>query len=103
MNTIKEILSNPVFQFTGTVCSILGAIIGILAIIPKTRTMFFSYKQNINVKEQNIQGSENEQSGGNISNKNFLTSRTAYRSKIAVEKQTIVGDKNKQAGGDING
>ena len=102
MNIIEQIISNSVFQFVGTVCSILGATIGILAIIPKTRKIFFSFKQSINIKEQKIRGSENEQSGGNISNKDVSAFRTDHRSKIAIGKQTIVGDKNKQAGGNIN-
>jgi hypothetical protein len=99
---IQYLIANPIFQFIGIICSILGAIIGILAIIPKTREKFFSYKKNVKIGQQTIQGSENIQSGGNISSKNTHESDSDYREKISIKKQTIIGNKNKQAGGDIN-
>jgi hypothetical protein len=101
-NMIQCLIESPIFQFIGIICSILGAIIGLLAIIPKTRAKFFSYKQNIKIGQQTIRGSENVQSGGNISSKDAHISDVNYNEKVMIKKQTIVGDNNKQAGGDIN-
>jgi len=99
---IENITSNPVFQLVGTISSMIGAIVGILAIIPKTRNIFFSYKQSVNVEEQRIEGTNNEQSGGNILNKDSSTIKNECKSKITVGRQVITGNGNKQAGGDIN-
>jgi len=98
---IQDLINNPIFQFTGIICSILGAIIGILAIIPKTREKFFSHKQNVKIGQQTIRGSKNIQSGGNISSKGTNTFNTDYSEKVSIKKQAIVGNNNKQAGGNI--
>jgi len=101
-NMIQYLINNSIFQFFGITCSIIGAIIGILAIIPKTREKFFSHKQNIKIGQQTIQGSKNIQSGGNISSKNINSSDVNYNENIMIKKQSIIGSNNKQAGGDIS-
>lgn len=99
---IESITSNPVFLFIGTIASIIGVFLGVLAIIPKTRKIFFSHKQSINIDKQEIKGNNNEQSGGNISNSNSSIVRDKQKSIITIGSQKILGNNNKQAGGDIN-
>jgi hypothetical protein len=107
MDFIKALASNAVFQFITGICSVVGAIVGILAIIPFTRERFFSFKQNIRIGEQSVNGSGNRQAGGNIHGN--IRNETApdlginQTTKINVRKQQISGNNNSQAGGEING
>jgi UPF0716 family protein affecting phage T7 exclusion len=107
MDFIKALAANVVFQSITGICSIVGAIVGILAIIPFTRRKFFSFKQNIRVDEQSINGAGNMQTGGNIHGnaRNGTDSDLGIKqtTKINVGKQQISGNNNNQSGGDING
>jgi hypothetical protein len=107
INSINALTTNAIFQLISGICSIVGAIVGILAIIPFTREKFFSFKQNIKIDEQSVNGSDNLQAGGvihikayNESDSDLSTKRTT---KINIGKQQISGNNNNQAGGNING
>jgi hypothetical protein len=106
-NFINTLTNSEVFQLITGICSIVGAIVGILAIIPFTREKFFSFKQNIRIGEQSINGSDNMQAGGNVHrnvhNSIDSTSSTKQTAKINIGRQEISGNNNSQAGGDING
>ncbi|GMO25075.1 MAG: hypothetical protein Pg6A_12320 [Termitinemataceae bacterium] len=103
MDFIKTLTANTVFQLIAGICSIVGAVVGILAIIPSTREKFFSFKQNIRIDEQSVDGSGNMQAGGNINNKVNSDANIKQTTKINIGKQQITGNNNQQAGGDING
>ncbi|MDR2406814.1 MAG: hypothetical protein LBE13_01680 [Bacteroidales bacterium] len=106
-NFINALAVNTVFQLIAGICSIVGAMVGILAIIPFTREKFFSFKQNIRIDEQSINGSGNMQAGGNIHGNTYNKDGSDFSAKqttrINVGKQQISGNNNSQAGGDING
>jgi hypothetical protein len=102
MDFIKTLTANTVFQLIAGICSIVGAVVGILAIIPSTREKFFSFKQNIRIDEQSVDGSGNTQAGGNINNKVNSDANIKQTTKINIGKQQITGNNNQQAGGDIN-
>jgi hypothetical protein len=106
-NFINVLAANTVFQLITGICSIVGAMVGILAIIPFTREKFFSFKQNIRIGEQSIKGAGNTQAGGNIQrnahNEADSTLSAKKTTKINIGKQQISGNNNSQAGGDING
>jgi hypothetical protein len=105
-NLIQGIADNTIFQLIAGICSVAGVIIGILSIIPFTRKKFFSFKQNIRIDKQSINGSDNIQAGGNIhrKNRNEIDSGLSINQtkKINIGKQQISGNNNSQAGGDIN-
>jgi len=98
---IEQLNDNHILKFAGIIGSIIGAIVGILAIIPKIRKIIFTRRQRVNIKEQKTQGDDNKQSGGNIISKEASASYTNYKNKVTVNKQIIIGNRNKQAGGDI--
>jgi hypothetical protein len=105
-NFINTLTGNEAFQLITGICSIAGAIVGILAIIPFTREKFFSFKKNIRIGEQSINGSDNMQAGGNIHKNahNAIDSAlsTKQTTRINVGRQQISGNNNSQTGGDIN-
>jgi hypothetical protein len=101
-NLFMEIVKNPVFNFIGAVCSMIGAIVGILAVIPATRKKIF-YNVDIALGKQSIDGDGNTQTGRNIGNhQNSDNNENVYK-HIKIGKQDIKGNNNRQAGGDING
>jgi hypothetical protein len=103
MTFTEAFTNNTIFQLIAGICSIVGVIVGILAIIPSTRKKFFSFKQNVRIDNQSIKGSDNMQAGGNINNKSNLDADSEQVIKISIGKQQINGNNNRQAGGSING
>jgi hypothetical protein len=102
-NIILKIVQNSVFQFIGVLCSIVGVLIGILALIPSTRNKLFHRRKVVKIGEQNIEGSGNIQAGGDISSQNKINLNGSYSEYTVVRKQSIKGNNNKQAGGGIDG
>jgi UPF0716 family protein affecting phage T7 exclusion len=101
MDIIREIIANPILQLVGIICTIFGGIIGVLALIPKTRNIIF--KKEVAVKNQVLKGSHNIQAGGNIQNSNMDNGKNDLHIESSkIGNQVIIGNNNKQAGGNIN-
>jgi hypothetical protein len=96
-----EIIQNQIFNFIGVICSIIGAMVGILALIPATRKRIF-YNFDIALGKQNIDGDGNTQAGRNIGKNQSVGNNENISERIKIGKQNIKGNNNKQAGVDIN-
>ena len=96
MTIINSLLSNSVFLFTASICSILGFLFYLLSRIPAIRNRIFPKRK---IKQQEIIGSNNLQSGGNISNSK--NSNVNVQS-TQIGRQKIKGNNNIQIAGDIN-
>lgn len=96
---LKSLLDDTIFQSILAFCTIFSTVIGILALIPTTRDKIF-FKKNT---KQKIEGDNNLQSGGNISNdKKSMRNNDQSQSSMHKVNQTIKGNGNRQAGGNIN-
>jgi Tfp pilus assembly major pilin PilA len=95
LQAINNFVNHPIILLLMIAIAIISLIIGILSFQKK-----YTNKKRTTVRIQQIEGSNNVVSGGDMNKENHQISN--YKKETKIKKQLVIGNGNKVAGGDIN-